>query len=190
MQIIRTLLLTLVLIGMLSSQATRPNILILFADDMGYEDVACYGSPIETPHIDRLAGEGMRFTDFYAGAPNCSPSRAALMTGRIASRTGIYNYIPPNNGVHLPTDEITIPKLLQNAGYDTGLFGKWHLSHTEVSSTQPKPAAYGFDYTFCTRNNAEPSHKDPDNFYRNGAPLGVLEGYSCQLVASEAIGWD
>jgi len=167
----------------------RPNILILFTDDMGYQDVACYGGPIRTPHIDRLAAGGMRFTDFYAGAPNCSPSRAALLTGRIAARTGIYNYIPPNNGVHLPADEITIAKLLQDGGYATGLFGKWHLSQTEVDSTQPRPADYGFDYTFCTRNNAEPTHKDPDNFYRNGVPLGVVEGYSCQIVASEMIGW-
>ncbi len=168
---------------------TRPNILILFADDMGYEDVGCFGSTIKTPHIDGLAREGMRFTDFYAGAPNCSPSRAALMTGRIASRTGIFNYIPPAHGMHLPSDEITIAQLLQKAGYATGLFGKWHLSHTDMDSAQPKPADYGFDYTYCTRNNAEPSHKDPDNFYRNGTPLGVQAGYSCQLVADETIGW-
>ena len=182
--------LSMLLLAPLTTLAdSRPNILILFADDMGYQDVACFGSPIKTPNIDRLAGEGLRFTDFYAGAPNCSPSRAALMTGRISSRTGIYNYIPPNNGMHLPPDEITIAKLLQQAGYATGLFGKWHLSHTDVDSTQPKPATYGFDYTFCTRNNAEPSHKDPDNFFRNGKPLGTLEGYSCQLVADETIGW-
>lgn len=169
--------------------AERPNILILFADDLGYQDIGCYGSPIKTPHVDQLASDGMRFTDFYAGAPNCSPSRASLLTGRFSSRTGIYNYIPPRHGTHLPADEVTIAELLQGAGYATGLFGKWHLSHTEVVSTQPKPAAYGFDYTFCTRNNAEPSHKDPDNFYRNGKPLGKLEGYSCQLVADETIGW-
>ncbi len=168
---------------------TRPNIVILFADDMGYQDVGCFGSTIKTPHIDGLARAGMRFTDFYAGAPNCSPSRAALMTGRIASRTGIFNYIPPAHGMHLPADEITIAQLLQKEGYATGLFGKWHLSHTDVGSTQPKPADYGFDYTYCTRNNAEPSHKDPDNFYRNGTPLGVQKGYSCQLVADETIGW-
>ncbi|MCF6283687.1 MAG: sulfatase-like hydrolase/transferase [Candidatus Hydrogenedentes bacterium] len=167
----------------------QPNILILFADDMGYQDAGCFGGPIKTPHIDQLAREGMRFTDFYAGAPNCSPSRAALMTGRIAARTGIFNYIPPAHGMHLPADEITIARLLQDGGYATGLFGKWHLSHTRPGSNQPKPADYGFDYTFCTRNNAEPSHKDPDNFYRNGKALGKLEGYSCQIVADEAIGW-
>jgi arylsulfatase A len=168
--------------------ATRPNILLLLADDMGYGDLGCYGSPIKTPNLDQLAGQGMRFTDFYAGAPNCSPSRAALMTGRIAARTGLYNYIPPENGLHLPADEITIAKLLQNAGYATGLFGKWHLSRLD-NSPQPKPAAYGFDYTFCTHNNAMPSHQDPDNFYRNGEALGKLTGYSCDLVADEAIGW-
>jgi arylsulfatase A len=190
MNIAKSLTLAAVLLHVFSPvHAERPNILILFADDMGYQDVACFGGPIKTPRIDQLASEGMRFTDFYAGAPNCSPSRAALMTGRISSRTGIYNYIPPAHGTHLPADEITITKLLQDKGYDTGLFGKWHLSHTNPESTQPKPADYGFDYTFCTRNNAEPSHKDPDCFYRNGKPVGKLEGYSCQLVADETIGW-
>ena len=171
------------------AEAGKPNILILFADDLGYQDVGCFGSSIRTPRIDGLAGEGLRFSDFYAGAPNCSPSRAALLTGRIASRTGIFNYIPPGHGTHLPADEVTIGKLLQDAGYATGLFGKWHLSHTEPESNQPKPADYGFDYTFCTRNNAEPSHKDPENFYRNGKVVGVMEGYACQLVAEETIGW-
>ncbi|MBX3177226.1 MAG: sulfatase-like hydrolase/transferase [Candidatus Hydrogenedentes bacterium] len=165
-----------------------PNILILFADDLGYGDIGCYGSAIKTPNVDRLAAEGMRFTDFYAGHPNCSASRAALLTGRIAPRTGVYSYIPPDHGMHLPPDEITLARLLKNAGYATGLFGKWHLSALDGPS-QPAPAAYGFDYTFCTRNNAEPSHRNPDNFYRNGEPLGVLEGYSCDLVAAEAIRW-
>lgn len=168
--------------------AERPNVLILLADDLGYQDLGCYGSAIKTPVLDSLAGQGMRFTDFYAGAPNCSPSRAALLTGRIASRTGIYNYIPPENGLHLPPDEVTLAQLLKSAGYATGLFGKWHLSRLD-NSPQPKPAAYGFDYTFCTHNNAEPSHKDPVNFYRNGGAVGKLEGYSCDLVEAEASSW-
>lgn len=171
-----------------AQSAERPNILILFADDMGYGDLGCYGSAINTPNLDQLARDGMRFTDFYAGAPNCSPSRACLMAGRIAARTGIYNYIPPDNALHLPPDEITVAQLLKSAGYATGLFGKWHLSEP-ANSPQPPPAAYGFDYTFCTRNNAEPSHKDPDNFFRNGVATGKLDGYSCDLVADEAMGW-
>lgn len=174
--------------GAAESENTKPNILVLYTDDMGYQDVGCYGSPVKTPNIDRLAGQGVRFTDFYAGAPNCSPSRAALLTGRIASRTGLYNYIPPEHGLHLPADEITIPERLREAGYATALFGKWHLSRLD-DSPQPVPADYGFDYTFCTRNNAEPSHKDPVNFYRNGTPLGELEGYSCNLVARETTDW-
>jgi len=184
----RTVLCTLAVAIAATAGAVQPSFLILFADDMGYGDVGCYGSAIATPNLDRLAGQGMRFTDFYAGAPNCSPSRAALLTGRIAARTGLYNYIPPQNGLHLPADEITLAHLLRGAGYATGLFGKWHLSRLD-QSPQPKPANYGFDYTFCTHNNAEPSHRDPDNFYRNGTPLGKLEGYSCDLVAEETIGW-
>lgn len=166
----------------------RPNILILLADDMGYADLGGYGAAIETPRIDQLANQGLRFTDFYAGAPNCSPSRACLLTGRIPARTGIYNYIPPESAIHLPPDEITLAQLLHDAGYATGLFGKWHLSEP-ADSPQPPPSAYGFDYTFCTRNNAEPSHQDPENFFRNGEALGRLEGYSCDLVAAETNAW-
>lgn len=184
----RATLIVLALVLSCAVDAGRPNVLIFFADDMGYQDLGCFGSAIKTPNLDQLASQGMRFTDFYAGAPNCSPSRAALLTGRIAARTGLYNYIPPENGLHLPADEITLARLLKEAGYATGLFGKWHLSRLDESA-QPKPADHGFDYTFCTHNNAEPSHRDPVNFYRNGTSVGKLAGYSCELVASEAIGW-
>jgi arylsulfatase A len=180
-----------------SSENDPPNILIFLADDLGYNDISCYrqaipGQPEKaptslTPNIDHLAEEGMRFTDFYAGAAVCSPSRVALITGRNATRAGIYNWIPADCPMHLRAEEITIAELVKQKGYRTGHFGKWHL--TSPGTQQPLPNDQGFDYSFFTFNNAQPSHKDPVNFYRNGKETGPLTGYSCQLVADEAIGW-
>lgn len=167
-----------------------PNIVILMADDAGYSDFSCYGSEhIKTPHIDRLAGEGMRCTDFYAAAPNCSPSRTGLMTGRFPSRVGIYSYIDPGSPMHLTRDEMTLASVLKPLGYQTCVTGKWHLSEELEDKAFPSPADHGFDYWFCVHNNAKPSHKDPKNFVRNGTPVGKLEGYSCQIVVDEALKW-
>lgn len=158
---------------------------------MGYFDLSCYGSEIQTPNIDGLAEQGMKFTDFYCAAPNCSPSRAGLLTGRTPSRTGVYDYIPPNTPMHLPEDEITIAELLKNKGYSTCHVGKWHLSEwtREDGMTDPTPDKQGFDYWFAVDNNSSPSHMDPVNFQRMGEKVGPLKGYSCQLVAEEGIKW-
>lgn len=187
------------------TEKQKPNVIFLLADDMGYNDVSCYRAAhprisdqpptSQTPAIDELAEEGMRFTDFYAGAAVSSPSRAALMTGRNATRVGIYNYIPPgNNPMHLRSEEITIAEVLKEENYQTGHFGKWHLSKwdrypTSKQTAKTAPNNYGFDYSFYTYNNAEPSHENPVNFYRNGASLGKLKGYACQLVVEEAMNW-
>jgi arylsulfatase A len=169
----------------------RPNILIMIADDMGYADLGCYGGSAHTPHLDRLASKGVLFTDFYAAAPNCSPSRAGLLTGRAPSRTGIYNYRPPGHPMHLRDREITIAEVLSGTGYQTAHFGKWHLGALGPDSSlqHPQPSDQGFDYSFGTENNAIPSHLNPVNFIRNGKPAGTQEGYSCQIVADEAIAW-
>jgi len=163
------------------------------ADDLGYGDIGCYGSQIGTPNIDQLAREGIRFTDYYAAAPNCSPSRAGLLTGRTPSRVGVYDYIAPDSPVHLLPEEVTIAELLKPVGYDTCHVGKWHLSSWQrdpnAPLVAPTPSAQGFDYWFATDNNAIPSHHNPTNFIRNGQPIGPLEGYACQIVADEAIGW-
>jgi arylsulfatase A len=172
------------------SDAPHPNIVVLLADDLGYSDLSCYGSrSIKTPNLDKLAESGMRFTDFYAPAPNCSPSRAGLLTGRSPSRTGMYSYIPPNGPLHLPRSEITIAALLRDAGYDTAHIGKWHLCYDMLSEDLPQPADHGFDYSLGTENNANPSHKNPTNFVRNGKAVGKMEGYSCQILADEVIGY-
>lgn len=123
-----------------------PNIVILFADDLGYGDVQSYGHPyIRTPHIDDLARTGQRWTDFYVAAPVCSPSRGALLTGRLPLRTGLYGRLIgvyfPNEPGGLPDAEITIAEALQQRGYRTGMFGKWHLG----DAPHALPTRHGFD---------------------------------------------
>lgn len=181
--------------------SARPNVVILLADDMGYADPACYAERhgieqhARTPTVDRLAEQGTLFTDFYAGQPVCSPSRAALLTGRRASRTGVYWWIPSKKrahpdpaAMHLRSEEVTLAERLTEAGYATAHMGKWHLT-AEGQPNQPHPRDQGFDYSFFTYNNADPSHRNPRNFIRNGKQLGKLDGYSSHLVAEEAIRW-
>jgi arylsulfatase A len=174
-----------------------PNVILILADDLGYNDLSRY-RPLadsqadtlpqaQTPQLDQLGGEGMTFTQFYAGAAVCSPSRAALLTGRNCTRAGIYNWIPPNQPMHLRSEEVTLAEMLKPLGYQTGHFGKWHL--TAEGMGQPLPNDQGFDYSFFAYNNANPSHKDPENYFRNGEPVGQLEGYACQLVMDEALAW-
>jgi arylsulfatase A len=172
-------------------QPGRPNILILLADDMGYRDIGPYGGASSTPNLDHLAEKGILFSDFYAAAPNCSPSRAALLTGRSPARAGIYSYRPPDHPMHLRADEITIAEILREQGYRTSLFGKWHLGSLSKNGefNHPKPDELGFDYFFATEHNAEPSHINPENFIRNGEPVGLLRGSSAQILAGEVISW-
>jgi arylsulfatase A len=167
----------------------RPNILVILVDDLGYADLANYGHPtIRTPNLDRLAQEGVRFTDFYSAAPVCSPARAAFLTGRIPVRTGIYDWIPPGSDMHLPAEETTVAELLRDAGYQTSMFGKWHLNGA-LDSDQPQPDDHGFDHWFATAGFATPTHLNPFNFVLNGEEVGPLVGYACQLVTDEAIRW-
>ncbi|WP_286178138.1 sulfatase family protein [Rhodopirellula sp. JC639] len=168
----------------------RPNVIMLLADDLGYQDIGCYGGPVKTPVLDGLAARGMRFTNFYSGCAVCSPSRATLMTGRHHIRTGVYSWIHNDSQKsHLREREITLAEQLHQAGYATAHFGKWHLGLPTPTRDKPTPSDHGFDYWFATDNNALPSHRNPKNFIRNGQPVGVIEGYSCQIVVDEAIGW-
>ena len=177
----------------------RPNFIIFLCDDLGYGDLSCYGHPyIKTPNLDTFAAEGMKFTDCYAGAPVCSPARAAMLTGRTPHRCGIYDYIPGHGyygrgpiykDMHLKREEITIATLLKDAGYATCHLGKWHLNVQFDSFGAPTPGDHGFDYWFSTMSNARPSHHNPDNFVRNGTPVGRLEGYAAKLIADEGINW-
>jgi len=170
--------------------AGRTNFVVVLCDDLGYGDLACYGSPVlKTPNVDRLAAEGLRLTNCYAAAANCSPARTGLMTGRTPYRVGIHNWIPMFSPMHVARSEITVATILRRIGYDTCHVGKWHLNGRFNLPGQPQPNDHGFNHWFSTQNNALPSHENPDNFVRNGKPVGRLEGYSAQLVVDEAIRW-
>ena len=172
-------------------KAEKPNILLLIADDMGYGDIGCYGGVSETPNIDQLAKDGILFTDFYAAASNCSPSRAGLLTGISPAKLGMYSYRPVNHPMHLRNSEVTIAEVLKGEGYQTSHFGKWHLGclPQDPALNQPQPSDQGFDYSLGTENNAKPTHFNPVNFVRNGEELGMQQGYACQIVADDAINW-
>jgi len=173
-----------------SNSDPRPNIMLILCDDLGYGDLGCFGSEhIRTPNLDRLAADGMRLTNCYSASPLCSPARAGIMTGRTPSRAGIYSWIAAGNPMHLKRDETTIATLLQKSGYDTAHVGKWHLNGRFNQPQHTQPNDHGFDHWFSTQNNANPTHRDPVNFVRNGKQVGKQEGFSCQLVADEAIRW-
>lgn len=179
----------------------RPNFVVILCDDLGWGDIAGNGHPhIRTPNLDRLAAGGVRFTSCYSAAPVCSSSRAGLLTGRSPNRAGVYDWIPDaaqdrparensRHLVHLRKNEVTLPRLLKQAGYATAQSGKWHCNARFNDAAQPQPNEAGFDHWFATQNNAAPSHENPVNFVRNGQPAGPQQGYSCQVVAREAIGW-
>lgn len=170
--------------------AEKTNFVVVLCDDLGCGDLGCFGHPvIKTPNLDRLAAEGMRLTACYSACAVCSPSRAALMTGRTPYRVGIPTHIPWGSPVHLRRSEITVARLLRDAGYATCQVGKWHMNGRFNTPDQPQPSDHGFDDWFATQNNALPNHWNPDNFVRNGRPVGPLVGYSSELIASEAIGW-
>lgn len=129
-----------------SQLPVKPNVIIIFADDLGYGDLSSYGHPtINTPNLDRMANEGQKWTNFYVGASVCTPSRAALMTGRLPVRNGLTSsevgvFFPDShNGI--PAEEVTIAEQLKSAGYATGMVGKWHLGHKE----EYLPTSHGFD---------------------------------------------
>ncbi len=143
-----------------------PNIIIILADDLGYGDLSCYGSPtIRTPHLDQMAAEGLRFTDFYAAAEVCTPSRAALLTGRYPIRSGMCGarrVLFPDSPGGLPPDEVTLAEVLRERGYTTRHIGKWHLGIHEGS----RPLDQGFDHSFGL-----PYSNDMDG--RPGLPPGA-----------------
>jgi len=149
------LLALLVLLCVLCGQtfaASRPNIIIILADDLGYGDLGCYGSPnIRTPNLDRMAAEGMRFTQFYSVAEVCTPSRAALLTGRYPIRSGMchdqFRVLRNVSTGGLPAEEITLAELLKTNGYATACIGKWHLGNW-ANDPAHQPRRHGFDYYF------------------------------------------
>ena len=189
--------------GTARADAAHPNIVFILADDMGYGDLACYGrEDIKTPNLDRLARQGVRFTNYYANGPECSPTRTALLTGRYqqwigglecaigTGNVGRYDdavRLREKHELGLPTQEQTIVRLLKDAGYATAITGKWHLGY------EPKfaPHLHGFDYTFyCIGGGMDYFHYlDPVagyNLFQDGNPIR-RDGYFTDLLTDEAI---
>ena len=140
MRLVLSFLSLLVLTGL--GRAASPNVVIIFADDLGYADVGCFGATKwKTPNLDRLAKEGIRFTDFHVSQPVCSASRCSLMTGCYANRLGIHGALGPRANVGISDREVTLAQMLKSKGYATGMVGKWHLGH----HPQFLPTKHGFD---------------------------------------------
>jgi arylsulfatase A len=168
-----------------------PNMIIFLTDDQGYGDLGCYGHPeIKSPNLDRFAEQGVRFTQGYAPCGVCSPSRSAILTGRTPYRNGVWRYCTDNKvdtDVHLKTSEITITTLLKQRGYDTCHAGKWHLNSKFNSPEQPQPNDHGYDHWIAYDGTNQ--HVNPDNYVRNGEPVGPMKGPAAVLMATEAIEW-
>lgn len=186
-----------------AADAKHPNLVIILADDLGYGDLGAYGHQIvKTPNIDKLAQEGVKFTDYYAPAPLCSPSRAGLLTGRMPFRTGIRSWIPEGKNVALSRNELTIANLLKQQGYDTAIMGKLHLNAGGDRTDQPQAKDMGFDYRLVntagfvsdsTLDNAKERPRYgmvyPTGFTRNEKPIGRAKTFSGELVSSEVVNW-
>ncbi|MFC3196571.1 arylsulfatase [Parapedobacter deserti] len=172
----------------------KPNIIFILADDLGYGDLGCYGQEkIETPHIDRLAGQGMRFTQFYAGATVCAPSRSSLLTGQHTGHTFIRGNkeIQPEGQYPLADSVQTFAQLLQQSGYRTGAFGKWGLG---MVGTSGAPDKKGFDHFFGYNCQRQSHRYYPTHLWDNAQKV-VLEGndlesktvYAPQLIQQKAL---
>jgi arylsulfatase A len=170
-----------------SAQSSRPNVIIIYADDLGYGDLSCYGSPvIRTPQLDRMAAEGLRFTDFYSGAEVCTPSRAALLTGRYALRSGMATgrrVLFPNSKGGLPPAEITIAEALKTAGYSTAVIGKWHLGIHEGS----RPQDQGFDESYGLPYSNDMDARPDLPRGSSGSPNPPHDGWNVPLIQNGKI---
>lgn len=197
------------------AQDSRPNVILILADDLGYGDLSCYGSPhIHTPVLDKLATQGVRLTAFYANGPECTPTRTALLTGRYQQRVGgmecaiglgnVGRYaeakaLSDKGELGLPPDFSLLPSLFSEKGYATALIGKWHLGEGKAYT----PVAHGFDYSIGPYGGAVDyfHHTEPigeflgaqmegnQDFYRNGLPHDRTGYYMNHLIRDEAVEW-
>lgn len=179
---------------------SRPNIVLIVADDLGYGDLGCYGQKlVKTPRLDRLASEGMRFTDFYSGSTVCAPSRCVLMTGQHAGHA----YIRGNGSLELRPQDVTMARLLQNAGYSTAVFGKWGLGHENSTG---RPSRQGFDRFYGYLDHVHAHNFYPEFLFRNdqrvalgnvvpntkpngGGVATVRKDYAPDLIAREMLAY-
>lgn len=178
-----------------AASAPRPNILLIFADDLGYGDLSSYGAEFRTPHIDSIGAEGARFEQFYVAAPVCTPSRFGLLTGRYPVRSrdrllGALMFLDKKDDERgLRAGETTVASVLRENGYRTALIGKWHLGH---GLPEFAPQRHGFEHTYgchggCVDYFTKRYGQKPD-WYRDGTPLEE-EGYSTDLITTEAQRW-
>jgi arylsulfatase A-like enzyme len=201
------LLAALLLAPLAALHAAKPNVIVILADDLGWADLSCYGSTFhESPNLDKLAAQGMRFTQAYSSSPYCSPSRAAIMTGRHPARVKITDYIPSNGKsgkllpaemkMELPLAEVTMAEVLRDAGYATWHVGKWHLGERGFL-----PEDQGFEVNIAGNHSGAPTsffwpygHDNPEAAKRyHGSPVpGLVEGgqkgeHLCDRLTSEAM---
>jgi len=193
---VRRLLIFTILCGLAfaspSAQPARPNIVLILTDDMGYGDLASYGSPdIKTPNIDGLAKAGVRFTQFYANGSTCTPTRAALITGRYQQRFAMERPLShessPDGKLGLAANGHSLPQLLLNHGYETGLIGKWHLGYQQQFS----PRAHGFATFFGFKAGYIDYYQHTDgggesDLFENDTPITV-DGYMTDLITDRSV---
>lgn len=159
------------------SASQRPNVIFIYADDLGYGDLSCYGATkIKTPNLDRLAASGLRFTNAHSTSATCTPSRYALMTGQYPWRKSGTGVLPGDAALIVPTDQLTLPKLFQKVGYKTGIVGKWHLGLGDAvdknwnGEIKPGPNEVGFDDSFIFPATAD---RVPTVFLENHYVIGI-----------------
>ncbi len=168
--------LTVISLGLLFLNIThaqsKPNVVLIYVDDLGYGDLSCYGATkIKTPNLDKLAKQGIRFTNGHSTSATCTPSRYALMTGEYPWRKKGTGILPGDAALIIPTDKITLPALFKKAGYKTGIVGKWHLGLGRSleknwnGEIKPGPNEVGFDYSFIFPATAD---RVPTVFVENG----------------------
>ncbi len=161
---------------------SRPNVIVILADDLGYGDTSLFDGWIKTPQIDRMASEGLTFTDFHTNSSVCSPTRAAFLTGRYQQRVGIIDVVASHlDTPGLEASELTISRLMKQHGYRTALFGKWHLGR----GLRHNPIHHGFDEFVGYLNGAADYHNHKD--WYNGLERRNIKGYTTHLITDHAV---
>ena len=174
---------TMTQLGICQDEPTRrPNVIVILADDLGYGDASLFDGWVKTPQIDRMASEGLTFTDFHTNSSVCSPTRAAFLTGRYQQRVGIVDVVASHlDTPGLEASELTISRLMKQHGYRTALFGKWHLG-TEL---RHNPIHHGFDEFVGYLNGAADYHNHKD--WYNGLERTDIKGYTTHLITDHAV---